>query len=276
MKNFLLDASAVTAACFKDENISSIKEFQDALRLKGGSQWLYMGELSSILDQLFSAREEFGHGHGLTDLNAPGFFDELSRDYQWLASLSGDIIDLDDKDPIAVGLVSAAARFGETAVVVTVEKDRLNRGYPFVDFAEALNKIDRTSIDFIDLKAQQDRIRPHLENALHTVLHHGQYIMGPEVGELEERLAQFVNVEHAIGVSNGTDAPLIAMMAIGIGFGDEVITSPLTVAYLRLIPALVLLRGNSAIWLINLSKRHGNFIGITFLVGYNGGEYSGY
>jgi len=83
-------------------------------------------------------------------------------------------------------------------------------------------------IEFIDLKTQQRKIRPELEKRIHTVLHHGRYIMGPEVQELEERLAAYVGLKHCIGVSSGTDSLLIAMMALGIGPGDEVITVPYT------------------------------------------------
>ena len=84
------------------------------------------------------------------------------------------------------------------------------------------------TIPFIDLAAQQSRIRPQIEAAIKRVLDHGQYIMGPEVYELEERLADYVGVKHCIAVSSGTDSLLIAMMALGIGAGDEVITVPYT------------------------------------------------
>ena len=83
-------------------------------------------------------------------------------------------------------------------------------------------------LEFIDLKTQQDIIRPQLKKNIDKVLRHGQYIMGPEVGELEEKLADYVRVEHCIGVSSGTDALLIALMALEIGAGDEVITTPFT------------------------------------------------
>ncbi len=83
-------------------------------------------------------------------------------------------------------------------------------------------------MQFIDLKAQQDRIRPDLDRRIAAVLDHGRYIMGPEVGELEGRLAEYVGVKHCIGASSGTDTLLIALMALGVGAGDEVITVPYT------------------------------------------------
>ncbi len=85
-------------------------------------------------------------------------------------------------------------------------------------------------IPFIDLKTQQKRIKADLDKRIATVLEHGQYIMGPEVFELEEKLAAYTGAKHCISVANGTDALLIAMMALGIKAGDEVITTPFTFA----------------------------------------------
>ncbi|MEW9624784.1 DegT/DnrJ/EryC1/StrS family aminotransferase [Rhodanobacter geophilus] len=78
-------------------------------------------------------------------------------------------------------------------------------------------------IDFIDLKIQQARIRDRLDAGIARVLSHGQYILGPEVAELEAKLAAFVGARHCISCANGTDALQIAQMALGIGSGDEVI-----------------------------------------------------
>ena len=79
-------------------------------------------------------------------------------------------------------------------------------------------------IEFIDLKAQQARIKGPLDAAIQRVLAHGQYILGPEVAELEEKLAAYTGAKYCITVANGTDALQIAQMALGIGPGDEVIT----------------------------------------------------
>lgn len=79
-------------------------------------------------------------------------------------------------------------------------------------------------IPFIDLAAQQDRLRTEIEARIAGVLAHGQYILGPEVAELEDKLAAYTGAAHCITVANGTDALQIALMALGVGPGDEVIT----------------------------------------------------
>lgn len=78
-------------------------------------------------------------------------------------------------------------------------------------------------MEFIDLKAQQNLIKDRIDAGIQRVLAHGKYILGPEVDELEERLAAYAGVKHCITVANGTDALQIAQMALGIGPGDEVI-----------------------------------------------------
>jgi UDP-2-acetamido-2-deoxy-ribo-hexuluronate aminotransferase len=86
------------------------------------------------------------------------------------------------------------------------------------------------SIPFIDLKKQYEDIRPRVQERINAVLEHGQYILGPEVQELEKKLAAFTGSKHCITVASGTEALLIALMALDIQPGDEVITSPFTFA----------------------------------------------
>lgn len=78
-------------------------------------------------------------------------------------------------------------------------------------------------IPFIDLKTQYSKINREILSRIQSVLDHGQYIMGPEIAELENNLASYVGTKHCIGVSSGTDALLISLMALGVGKGDEVI-----------------------------------------------------
>jgi len=85
-----------------------------------------------------------------------------------------------------------------------------------------------TNIPFIDLKTQYKRIEDDVNQRIKKVLEHGQYILGPEVNELEQKLATYVGSKHCISVSSGTMALHIALMALDIGPGDEVITTPFT------------------------------------------------
>ncbi|MGB3110647.1 MAG: DegT/DnrJ/EryC1/StrS family aminotransferase [Psychrobacter alimentarius] len=83
-------------------------------------------------------------------------------------------------------------------------------------------------MQFIDLAAQQARIKDKIDTRIQAVLAHGHYILGPEVSELEEKLAAFTGAKHCVTCANGTDALQITQMAFGIGPGDEVITPGFT------------------------------------------------
>jgi UDP-2-acetamido-2-deoxy-ribo-hexuluronate aminotransferase len=87
-----------------------------------------------------------------------------------------------------------------------------------------------SKLEFIDLKSQYAALREQIAARMQTVLDHGQYIMGPEVRELEERLVAFTGAKHCITVASGTEALLISLMALDLKPGDEVITSPFTFA----------------------------------------------
>ncbi len=77
-------------------------------------------------------------------------------------------------------------------------------------------------VPFIDLQAQYHRLKPQIDARMHAVLDHGQFILGPEVAEFERALGEFAGGAHVVGVSNGTDALMMALMAYGIGPGDAV------------------------------------------------------
>lgn len=83
-------------------------------------------------------------------------------------------------------------------------------------------------IPFVDLQTQYKKIQAEVEGAVLSVLRSGQYILGPEVRELEARLASYVGVKHAVSCASGTDALMIALMAKGVGPGDAVLTTPFT------------------------------------------------
>jgi UDP-2-acetamido-2-deoxy-ribo-hexuluronate aminotransferase len=85
-------------------------------------------------------------------------------------------------------------------------------------------------MQFIDLKSQYQALKPEIDEAIQRVLDHGQFILGPEVAEMEQALAAYTGASHCIAVASGTEALLMSLMALGIGPGDEVITTPFTFA----------------------------------------------
>ena len=94
-------------------------------------------------------------------------------------------------------------------------------------------------MDFIDLKTQYQQLKADIDAGIARVLAHGQFILGPEVAELEEKLAAYTGARHCISVANGTDALQIALMALGVGPGDEVVTPGFT--YIATAEAVALL-----------------------------------
>jgi len=94
-------------------------------------------------------------------------------------------------------------------------------------------------IPFLDLKAQQRRLGATLKDRIDAVLAHGQYVLGPEVTELEAELAAFCGADHCVAVSSGTDALTIAMMAEGIGRGDAVFLPAFTYTATAEVPLLL-------------------------------------
>lgn len=83
-----------------------------------------------------------------------------------------------------------------------------------------------TSVPFLDLKPQYKALEAKINERIQTVLNHGQFILGPEVQECEQALREYIGAKHCLTAASGTDALLMALMALGIGPGDEVITTP--------------------------------------------------
>ena len=81
---------------------------------------------------------------------------------------------------------------------------------------------------FIDLKTQYNSNKDKIDKAIHRVLDHGQYIMGPEVSELEQKLSEFIGTKHAIACSSGTDALILPLMALNLSKNDAIFTTPFT------------------------------------------------
>lgn len=210
-------------------------------RANGVKLWLYAGSVQTLEYNLLSElkRNDINNSihAGLHATNREWFkrtrqlLKAFAADKQWLASLAGEGDVFDSPDPEDEQLIRALDRFKPGSIKLLTRDSMLCERYPQHTITpEQYLQIPPQSkvIDFMDLAAQQDKLRPQLERNIHRVLHHGQYILGPEVEELEEKLAAYTGAKHCISVANGTDALQIAQMALGIGLGDEVITPGFT------------------------------------------------
>lgn len=235
--DLLLDVNIVVDICASRPEFE--KQALDAVakcHTDGGRIWLYAGSVQTFEYVLArELRREFDTRNvAMTSRQVRSKARELlsffCQNLNWLAALSGEGNVFDFDDPEDEQLVRALERFADDAILLLTRDEGLlskcPRAVTPIDFLQ--QESQQQKIDFIDLKTQQDKIRPAVEQNAHKVLHHGQYIMGPEVKELEEKLAAYVGTKHCISASSGTDTLLIALMALGIGPGDEVITSPFT------------------------------------------------
>ena len=206
--------------------------------LKSGSRvWLYAGSVQTYEYNLrrqlrdASVASENALSNAVCARLARQALKEFCADKHWLAALADEGNVFDSPDPEDEQLIRALARFAPGTIKLLTRDEKLQALYPqhTVSPMDYLSQAQPAKpIDFIDLAAQQDRLRPQLERSIHRVLRHGQYILGPEVAELEEKLAAYTGAKHCITVANGTDALQIAQMALGIGPGDEVITPGFT------------------------------------------------
>jgi UDP-2-acetamido-2-deoxy-ribo-hexuluronate aminotransferase len=177
---------------------------------------------------------------------------ELAAGCQPLSSLGQHLADLPPDHPSpADALVSLAAAELPGRTIIWTE-ERCFKGITAAVASaghQAIFELFRPEVtkgSFVDLGAQQLRMRAEIEARIFAVLRHGRYILGPEVAELEQQLADFVGVHHGVAVSSGTDALLMALMALGVKRGDEVITSCFsfiataeTIALLGAVPVFV-------------------------------------
>ena len=203
---------------------------------KGDRLWLYVGSVQTLEYNLVKGLIDEARLQGQVlprpeaHRRARQLLKTFAADKQWLAALAGEGDVFDSDDPEDEQLIRALARFGGDARLLSRDGLLAERYPDRVISPEAYLALDRPprSLEFIDLKTQQDGIRPALERNLHRVLHHGQYILGPEIAELETALAEYVGVKHCLTVASGTDSLEIALRALGIGPGDEVLTVPFT------------------------------------------------
>lgn len=205
---------------------------------EGGRLWLYVGSVQTLeyvtrseLQRMAVDQGRILSGKQLAK-QTRALLHSFVTDKHWLASLAEEGPVFDTPDPEDEQLIRAMRRFLPGSIKLLTRDELLCKCYPDLtitpqQYLEASVQPNK-HIDFIDLKTQQDALRPQLEQNIHRVLHHGQYIMGPEVKQLEARLQDYTGAKHCITVASGTEALLISLMALGIQPGDEIITTPFT------------------------------------------------
>lgn len=236
--DLLLDINVAVDVCtrrspfYQDADLALAKCLYE-----GGRLWLYAGSVQTLE---YVTRQELQQRQppDAPPLSAKqlarqarNLLKAFSADKGWLAALASEGEVFDSDDPEDEQLIRALDRFQPGVIKLLTRDQGLIDAYLGKTITPAQYcqlPIKNSVLDFIDLKIQQDAIRPQLENDIHRVLHHGQYIMGPEIAELEAALAAYVGVKHCITVSSGTDSLEIALRALGVGPGDEVITVPFT------------------------------------------------
>ena len=238
--DILLDINIAVDICTRREQHFETADLAVSKCLsEGGRLWLYVGSVQTLeyvtRDELrrANAREGFAATARQLERQTRQVLKAFAVDKHWLAALADEGNVFDSPDPEDEQLIRALARFAPGTVKLLTRDETLRDRYPEHTMAPQTYlalPLKTKPIAFIDLVAQQDPLRPQLERNLHRVWHPGHYIMGPEVRELEEKLAAYTGSKHCITVASGTEALLITLMALALKPGDEVITSPFTFA----------------------------------------------
>ena len=232
MKNLIFDISIILdfSSQKRDKQFtSSRKVFELAKKRDDTNIYLSSSSLGTIeflkYQQLSEEHPELTESQRKTA--AKKFLTSLLNDFKIAKTPS--YIDIESAE-INTALIIASAE-SMAARVVTRNKDIfLNRPDIAITPEQLINELNvkNDSINFIDLGKQYFYLQPQIEKNMDEVLNSTSFIMGNKVRELEEKLADFVGVKHCIGVSSGTDALLISLMALDIKPDDEVITTPFT------------------------------------------------
>jgi UDP-2-acetamido-2-deoxy-ribo-hexuluronate aminotransferase len=233
----LLDVNIVLDVCVpRPAYLAAARDAIALCRYHGDRVWVYTGSVQTLEYNLLNELKRVFVRQGIqvstrqVAMRARALLQDFCSDKQWLAALAGEGDVFASDDPEDEQLLRALARLGPDARLLSRDGSLAERYPDQVLSPEGYLAMDRPSraLEFIDLKTPQDAIRADLERGIHRVLHHGQYILGPEIAELEAALAEYVGVKHGITVASGTDSLEIALRALGIGPGDEVITVPFT------------------------------------------------
>ena len=239
--DLLLDVNVIVDHCINrepfvhDVNLAMAKCIKD-----GGRLWIYAGSVQTIeyvthkaLNQKYKDSGRIATAKQIR-AKVRERLDKFIIDKHWLSALAGEGAVFNAFDSEDEQLIRALDRFPSQSIKLLTRDLSLQDIYPNKTISpegfikEALKDPSTTKIDFANLQKQQDIIRPQLEQNISKVLHKCNFIMGDEVRKLEEKLQEFTGAKHCVTCSNGTDALLLAMMAMDIQPDDEIITTPFT------------------------------------------------
>lgn len=236
-KHLLLDSDLVLQSwLLEDESIARVMTLLETASSTGARLWIAALAIPGVQQSALQSLERNGivgdaARHRVAQ-NMSGLFEQVDVLTCYGFELKAAYANGQDFAHAQLAAAAATLPKGRTCFVTDKKSGNSVHELPCWTPEEALDWLRKddsaheldNDISFVDLGAQQARMRPALEEGIERVLRHGRYILGPEVAELEERLADFVGVKHCITCANGTDALQIAQMALGIGSGDEVIT----------------------------------------------------
>lgn len=224
MMRALVDHRVAVELLTEGSHAGELREWIDLCRERDVPVYLYAATLPSV----YTALEETVGAE-----RAALLFATLEGQFNWWSSLAADCRGEQGLSPAASQLLRAFARMGDDALLLTLDEQVQNAHEHALSPADFIARLkargqESEKIAFVDLGRQLDQMRPGIEDAVHRVMNATAFINGADVHRLEEELADFVGVEHALGCSSGTDALTIAMMALDVRPGDEVIVPDFT------------------------------------------------
>ncbi len=235
----LLDVNVVVDICtlrepFYTESVASV----DWLDENGIPKYLYAGSVQTMQFVLMSElarRDEKNNikkNNSFYEEEAKSLLHDFTSDLVWVSALSEDGHVYNDVDPEDAQLIKAVNRMGDDALLLTRDKGLLERFdkaiLPKQFLSEYAGKEISRQVPFCDIKKQLDEYRPEMENAVSSVIESTAFINGPAVKTLAEDLSSFAGVRHSIPCASGTDAILLALMALDVEPGDEIIVPAFT------------------------------------------------
>jgi len=230
--DLLLDLDVIVDVCMQRLPFCEDGEKAITRCMAGGSRvWVYVGHVPLLERALVEAADRSTADNDLNSAEngkawARQALESFCADKHWLAALAEEGPVFSAPNLRVEQLIRALDRFERNEIALMTRNANALDAHPekALTPSEFLQRqVAARPKPFIDLQRQQDGIRSALELGLHGVMHHGRYILGPEVAELEQALAAFTGAEFCISCANGTDALQIALMATGVGPGDEVI-----------------------------------------------------